>query len=207
MEKRWKTAFFVLLSAFLLFLFALIGSYYYFFPSVKEQPLTIDDSQDPGSSMFTVSTTKQQLNWLINEQLAQYERSRKMNLHVSLTDTIVLTGSFTIFSADIPFEMRFKPLALQNGDIVLVEESFRLGRLLLPEEKVLQFIKNGIDLPDWIQILPDKEKIYVALTEVTLENQFYLKAEKINLQTNEIQFLVYRLPEERRKAGKTPVPS
>jgi uncharacterized protein YpmS len=194
MVKRWKIAFYTVLAVFLVFILVLIGLFYYFFPPAGESQLTIDHGQKFGEQMFTASTTKEQVERLINEQLQSYDQQTNLKLVVALEDNIALNGTIKIFESDIAFEMKFKPVAQKNGDLVLIEDSFRLGRVPLPEDKVLEFIKKGTSLPDWVQVLPDQEKIYVALTEIELEDQFYLKAKEINLKENIIEFLVYKIP-------------
>lgn len=196
MVKRWKIAFYSVFIVFFAFIMTLAGLFYVYLSPVDESELKLDEQQDTGQPMFTVSSSKQQLTRLINQQLQGYEQKKNLHLRVDLQNEIILDGALSIFGSDIAFEMRFKPVAQENGDLILKEESFQLGKVLLPQDKVLEFIKKGTSLPDWVQVLPDKERIYIALTEIKLEDQFYLKAKDINLGKNIIQFSVYKIAEE-----------
>ncbi|HEX6922974.1 MAG TPA: YpmS family protein [Bacillales bacterium] len=194
MRKGWKIAFFSLLSVFLAFVVTLIGLYNYYLPSVEESDFSIDTEISSDDPIFTVSTTKQQLQSLVNRKIKQYNKMDSIKYKLLIKDDMILKGAITILGNNIGFEMKFTPKVVDNGNLILQEHSIRLGLLNLPVGRVMGYIKKSTDLPEWVKILPEKQKVYIDLKAIHIEDQFYLKARQFDLEHNKIKFSVYTLP-------------
>ncbi|HEX7064773.1 MAG TPA: YpmS family protein [Bacillales bacterium] len=194
MNKGWKIAFFTTLVVFFGFIVTLIGLFDHYLPSVEKTDFSIDTEVSTRKPIFTVTTTKQQLQPLINRKIQQYNKMDNIKYKLIMKDDMILKGAITLLGNNIEFEMKFTPKVVDNGNLMLQEKSIRLGLLQLPVGRVLGYIKNSADLPEWVKILPDKQKIYIALKDIHIEDQFYLRAQKFNLKENKIKFSVYTLP-------------
>ncbi len=145
-----------------------------------------------GEQIFTINSSKEQLNFLIKEQLSKLKTgTSKFDYDVKLSDKVTVSGFFTFFSDQVEFSMDFEPQVLDNGNLILKEEAIRLGALSLPGDKILEFIKGSTDLPPWVEIDDNKETILVKLTEIELKERLYLKAKSFDLENDDIQFEMY----------------
>ncbi|TCP29278.1 uncharacterized protein YpmS [Scopulibacillus darangshiensis] len=190
MKNKWKTAFFTLIIIILIVVIAIIGTFIGLVGSPSTSPNVKNDAPHVDSPIFMVQASKRHLSDMVNNELQKHQ-SGTLTYNVDFDKDVTLYGYLGLLGLDIPFNMSFSPV-VKNGDIILKEKSVHLGRISLPEEEVLKFIKKGTELPDWVIIQPDKKQIYVNLTKMKLKDRFYLKAKKINLSENDIEFNVYQ---------------
>lgn len=166
---------------------------------VNNNDLDNTSKQEPkqGKPIFNIESSKEQLNFLISEQLTDLKsgRNSKFDYDVKLKDTVQVSGYFTFFSNQVDFTMDFEPQVLDNGNLILKEESIKLGALKLPGEKILEFIKGSTKLPPWVEINDNEETILVKLTEYKFQDQLFLKAESFDLEKDDIRFKVYYITE------------
>lgn len=198
MTKRWKFAFFALLIVFIAFIITLFILYRHYLPPAEKTDYSVDTKMSADDPMFTVSTTKQQLESLANQQLKEYndKGSLKYALDMQKND-VVLKGAITLIGYQVPYEMKFTPKVVEGGNLMLIQHSIRLGLFNLPVDRVLEYIKQSADLPDWVKILPEKKKVYIALKDIRIEDKFYLQARQFDLKNNRIRFSVYMLPDKK----------
>ncbi|WP_050180647.1 YpmS family protein [Domibacillus robiginosus] len=186
---KWKVAFFLLLgsvAALFAILFILI-----FLPSGAEKPAMVEVE---GETAFHVTSSKAELNQLVNYYLAKEAGSAPIDYDVYIGNDVELYGSFPVFGTDIDYYMTFEPEAMENGDIVLRQKGLRVGLLDIPASYVLKTADSAYAFPDWVHVVPDEERIYVSLAEMRLDNGMRVKAESFNLAKDDIQFAVL-LPE------------
>lgn len=93
-----------------------------------------------------------------------------------------------IFHTDIQMKLTFEPIALENGDLLLKQKEISIGHLPLPVSYVMNFIENQYNFPDWVDIQPNEEEIYVHLTKMDLKNGMLVEAKTFDLEKNIIQF-------------------
>lgn len=193
MGNRWKVAFFALLVVFVALMVSLVAVYEHYLPSAKKTDFSVQDQINPDEPIFTITSTKQQLQALVNDKLGEYSGKSNVQYHVEMKDNLVLKGTLNFLGSDIEFAMELTPKVVDGGNMVLKEQSIRLGTFNLPVSRVMQYVQNSTKLPDWITILPDKEEVYVSLQDIHIEDQFYLKAQEFDLQKNQIKFSLYGL--------------
>ena len=167
-------------------------------PPAEKTDYSIDTKMSTDDPMFTVSTTKQQLESLANQQLKEYndKGSLKYALDMQKND-VVLKGAISLIGYQVPYEMKFTPKVVEGGNLMLIQHSIRLGLFNLPVDRVLEYVKQRADLPDWVKILPEKKKVYIALKDIRIEDKFYLQARQFDLKNNRIRFSVYMLPDKK----------
>ncbi|HET7628162.1 MAG TPA: YpmS family protein [Bacillales bacterium] len=195
MKKGWKFAFFALLIVFAAFLAVLYGLYQHYLPEAGDSTFSIEGDVEPGKPIFSVSTTKQQLQPMINARIKRYNRMDRIRYKVVMKKDLIIKGVLDFLGSDIEFAMKMEPKVLRNGNMILKEKSIRLGLLQLPVPSVLKYIKDSADLPKSIKIAPKKKEVYVDLKSIHIEDQFYLAAKTFDLKKNKITFAVYTLPE------------
>lgn len=192
MEMKWKRAFFVLSGIFIVLILGIVILYFSLFlsPTNETQHMNPPNLSNT-STVFTITSHKKELTQLINQQLKN-KKDGNISYSVSLQDHVQLKGNIKILSGSIPFIMQFDPKVTPSGQISLIEKSFQLGRLYLPEDQVLKFIKNGTTLPKWIVIDPKKKQIDIELNKLPINGTFYLKADTIDLKHDNIKFTIYQ---------------
>lgn len=190
MEKKernlWKILFFTLsgiVLAALVMIFALIG-----IPS--EVPLPEESATDEQYPMLEVTSSKESLNEIIEQIIQDQKTDRSLDFNMVLTDSVELYTVIPVFDREIQLKMTFQPETLDNGDIILKQETMQLGQMRLPVSYVLNFISKQASLPEWMLIDPANEQIYIALSEIDMQGNLKLKANRMNLAEDDISFHV-----------------
>ena len=190
MEKKernlWKILFFTLLGivfAVLVTIFVLIG-----IPS--EVPLPENKASEEQQPVLEITSNKESLNTIIEEAIQKKKTDYSLDFSMVLTDSVELYTVIPVFNREIQLKMTFEPVTLDNGDIILKQETMKLGQMRLPVSYVLNFINKQANLPEWMMINPENEQIYIALSEVELQGNLKLKANRMNLAEDDISFHV-----------------
>lgn len=139
---------------------------------------------------FTIISTKKDLNQLMNSYLDDLSKKKNMEYSVSLEDDVMLQGTILAFGKEVSLTMTFEPVVQKNGDLLLKQKAIKLGRLQLPSKKVLDYLRDNYELPEWVQVEPKKEQVYVALTEMKTKSNFKVKVEKFNPEKNQFAFKI-----------------
>lgn len=192
MDQRWKTAFFSLATFLCLLLIAFIVLLYMLFSDVETNQKKYTAHSIDGKTIFTVETTKERLNYLIQSQLEKLKYNREnVDFTVELDDKVNVKGSLNIFDRNVDFHMLLEPVVQDNGDLLLKQEGFYIGQLPVPSKQVLKFIQTSAKLPDWVIIQPNDGFIYIALNEIEASDDLRVKANTINLENDDISFEIY----------------
>jgi uncharacterized protein YpmS len=189
MNNRWKIAFYSLLVAIILIPIIVLQI---LFPESNFHLGKTDQYDKEGTPVFEIQTEKEQLNFLINDQLNKLKKGRSdIDYFVEFNDEVSVKGFLTFFQRKIQFEMMFEPKVQENGDLLFQEKMIKLGVINLPGDKILEFIEGSTDLPKWVTINSDKESILFKLTEIKFKKDMYVKAEEFDLRNNDLRFKVY----------------
>lgn len=184
---RWKRLFYLLLGVNGAVLITIIVFGALFFSHSSEDVIPPNQTQDQNDVYFQVKTNKQDLNKIINHYLEE-EFSGKIDYKLILTDEVELYGSLPVFSSEVEMKMTFEPHALENGDIELEQKTMSIGKLSLPVPLVLEFIQDSYEMPEWVVIQPDKEKIYLSLQNMKLKSNLKVRVEEFQLKNDDILF-------------------
>ena len=190
MEKKerniWKILFFTLsgiVLAVIVALFVLIG-----IPS--EVPLPENSATENEYPALEVTSSKDSLNEIIAQMIQKQKTTQSLDFSMVLTDSVELYSVIPVFNREIQLKMTFQPETLENGDIILKQETMQLGLMRLPVSYVLNFISNQASFPEWMIIDPGNEQIYIALSEIEMPNNLKLEANRMNLAEDDISFYV-----------------
>lgn len=185
-RNRWKT-FFLILGllniAVIIVVAALLLSPV---DDVKQPEKTVRDLGD--SSEFVVRTTKENLNDLVNAYLDNVLDDTDLHYEISFEDDLHLIGELPLFSATVPLSVHLEPFVQDDGNVKLKVNSISLGQLDLPAKKIMKYIDDYLVMPKWVTVNPKEEEIYVALTEMEIKSNFNVRAEVIDLESNNIAF-------------------
>ncbi|QKY70548.1 YpmS family protein [Lentibacillus sp. CBA3610] len=185
-KNKWKRLFFWLLglnvAAFLL-ITALI-----FWPVSHTETPEPSDENTERSTEFTVRTTKQNLNELVNAYIDKLLEGSSHQYSVSLDEDVELVGQLPVFSSSVPVSVRLEPLVQENGDVVLQQKSISIGQLSLPNQKIMEYLDRYLPMPEWVTIDPANEEIYVAVTDMEIRSNFHVSVEHIDLEANDLAF-------------------
>jgi uncharacterized protein YpmS len=181
--KKWKVLCIGLLSINFLIAVLLIGLIF--------QPVNdVDFSKQPevvGDAELSVLAKKEDLNTLIDKYLKKEFNNQPLNYDVNLTDVVEVYGTIQAFDNDLDIQMAFEPVVQENGDILLEQQSLSVGKLQLPVRTVLRYVNNNFKLPEYVQIDPKNESVYVALQQLKLKSDFRVKVEKFDLENDDIR--------------------
>ncbi|MFE8702101.1 YpmS family protein [Cytobacillus sp. FJAT-54145] len=184
MSNSWKKLFFILLGinvATILFVLVVINI------PTRDDDLDLEYSNHEYVD-FNIHSNKDNLNKVINHYIEKEGLKSPIAYQVILGDEVELYGTLKVFTQDIEMKLTFEPEALENGDLILKQQSISIGQLHLPVDYVLKFIRDKYDFPEWVSIQPNEELIYVALQKMKLKSNLRVKVEKFDLKNDDIEF-------------------
>ncbi|MCH1626361.1 YpmS family protein [Ferdinandcohnia quinoae] len=185
-KNKWKILFFVVISinCIALLYFCIMT----FLPSDTEIPKMELNKQD-GIELGVV-TNKEDLTKLINNYLKKESKDIPLDYKVLLTDKVMLIGTITVFEKEIDIVLTFEPEALDNGDLLLRQESITLGQLELPVTYVMRYISDHYALPEWVKIDPKNQLVYANLSEMEVKSNMKIKVDNFNLKNDNLKFKI-----------------
>ncbi|CQR46096.1 hypothetical protein BN1058_00343 [Paraliobacillus sp. PM-2] len=193
MQRNWKRLFIGLLSINLfivILLFILLFSPTADTPTIPEQV-----TEEKAGAAFTVRSSKQNLSQLVNTYLDKALHDTKGKYTVQFEEDVQFHGSVRAFNTDIPVSIRMEPIVQKNGDLILQQKEMSLGLLLLPKNKILEYVNKQVDLPDWVVIDPKNEQIHVAVTQMDIKSNFNVRIQQFDLENNQLSFRI-KVPNE-----------
>jgi uncharacterized protein YpmS len=187
-EWSWKQLFIgivgvnvLLVSLFFLFLLWPVSD--------TEVPIKEYIEEEPGAE-FTITSSKQNLNELVNEYVDSFMRDKEDIYTVKLDENVQLLGSIEAFDTDIPISITLEPSVQENGDLVLYASDMSLGLLGLPEKKILEYVKKELSTPEWVEIDPNNQLIYIGVTQIEVKSNFKVKVQSFDLKNDHITFRI-----------------
>ncbi|MEH7176555.1 YpmS family protein [Neobacillus vireti] len=187
MINKWKRGFFLLLGLNALIVILLISLI--FIPADKNGKIH-PGVPNNNSVSFEVTSNKDDLNRLINQYIKKEAGDSPVEYSVRLENEVELYGAIQFFSQELDLKLTFKPEALENGDLVLKQQSISLGSLHLPVSYVLKFIKENYKLPNGVDIQPNDKLIYVNMQQLKLKSDVKIKANRFDLIKDDIGFTI-----------------
>jgi uncharacterized protein YpmS len=190
MKNNWKVAFFFLLGVVVI----LIVTLFFMASTPFDRPDT--DSKDIGITedehvSLLVRTNKADLNKVINHYLVEEGFTGPIDYQVFVKDQVELYGMVPVFGQNLEMLLTFEPQALENGDLLLKQKSISIGSLNLPVAYVMKIIQQNYKLPNWVEIQPKNESIYVSLQEMKLKSDIKVRANSFNLKRDDISFTLW----------------
>lgn len=187
LNNKWRTSFFLLAViniGIIVWLLSLV-----FLPS-SYTLVNVDKEKQSSDAEFTIVSTKENLEQLANEYLSELSTQTVFDYSITLDRNVTLTGNIKAFEQTIPIKVELNPVVQENGDLVLEQERISLGQLPLPNKKVLEFVKDNYNLPEWVVVNPNEENIYVGVTQMETASNFNIRVDRFNLNSNQLAFKI-----------------
>jgi len=140
---------------------------------------------------FNVHLSKTQVNRLVSYYLNDYLKDSPIKYQLVVGDSAVLSGNFQFLGAKVGFNLEFDPYVLDNGDVQLKARKLNVGSLPVPISFVLNYVGHSYKLPKWVSLSEKKETVTLHLSQYKLENGMQLRAQKIDLMGNSVDFAIY----------------
>lgn len=187
LNNKWRTSFWLLALinlGIVIWLVALV-----FLPS-SYTIVNVDQKKESPDAEFTIVSTKENMEQLANEYLSELSTQTVFDYSITLDRNVTLSGNIKAFDQIIPINVELHPEVQENGDLILRQEKISLGKLPLPNKKVLEFVKENYNLPEWVIVNPNEENIYVAVTQMDTASNFNVKVDRFNLNSNQLAFKI-----------------
>lgn len=188
MRNVWKVMFFGLLSVILIA--TAVIAFLLFRPVEGEQANASQEAPPESRAEFEVITNREDLTIVANRFIEE-ELGGSIDYSVLFDDRVKLNGEIPIFSTSIDFQMSFEANALENGNLLLTQESLSLGAIDLPVSSVLKFIDDSYEFPEWVVMEPQNQQIVVQVTEIDVAQGLNVKTNQFDLEDDEISFSIY----------------
>lgn len=191
--KKWKTAFFVLLLAIIVFFTV---AYFSLFSNVKNPNLTeFTSTQEQSTSTFTAEVTLNAIDLQTLLQQSLLELTEGSVPEIKVGEKIHLLGSLEVLGLPITYNLQGEPFLLEDGNLQIKIEKIKLGNLSLPIQQSLQILKSQIDPALPIEINTDEEVIHFLFSDIQTETVQEIKLLDINKELQEYTFEI-TLPKE-----------
>jgi len=187
MVNKWKVLFIMLLSSLVVFLVVGIVWFTQTFSELANEEFTKPSSESRDGASFTITTTKEDLNSWLQQELSKEEDAEMYDLYID--DAVYMETRVEAFGLLIPIEMKLSPHVTEEGNLELVEEHFQVGNFSLPSERVFQLIEATVDLPEWIYVLAEDRKFYVDVRE-GVSDEIDINIHSFDLENNNIELII-----------------
>lgn len=186
--KKWRFAFFILLAVNVL---ALVGVVLYMTTPPKDYTSyqALKNAPAAGNTVV-VNTTKADFEGIANTYIQDAMKDQPIPLALSVNHDVSLSTELTIFSVTLPILMKFEPLVQEDGNLLLEQKSVEVGMLDIPPESALKLLRDSVELPDFMEVMPAEEEVLLKLTEIPLDDGISVRAASFNLQEDDIRLLV-----------------
>lgn len=142
-------------------------------------------------SVMHVSFTKKELNRLIDNYLKSYLKQGDVQYTLTVGNHAVVKGSFKFFGAKINFGLQCDPYVQTNGNILLKATRLNVGTLSVPITYVMGYVAKNYNLPEMVHLDSKENTIVLRLNQFDLGNGLRVKADRIDLQHDEIDLTGY----------------
>ena len=186
--KKWRFAFFILLAINAL---ALVGIILYVTTPPKDYTSyqALESTQAAGNTVV-VNTTKADFEGIANTYIQDAMKDQSIPLALAVNDDVSLSTELTIFSVTLPILMKFEPLVQEDGNLLLEQKSVEVGMLDIPPESALKLLRDSVELPEFMEVMPAEEEVLLKLTDIPLADGISVRAASFNLQEDDIRLLV-----------------
>jgi uncharacterized protein YpmS len=186
--KIWRLAFFVLLG---LNVLAVLAFFIFVITPAKGHSLANADSVEAidGNSVV-LNVTKADFEGIANSYIQREMADSPIPLALSVNGDVSLSTEFEVFSVTLPILLKFDPYVQEDGNLLLVQKSVEVGMLDIPPESALKLLRDSVDLPKFMEVMPKEEEVLLKLTEIPLEGGITVQATSFNLKKDDIRLRI-----------------
>lgn len=186
--KKWRFAFLVLLAVNMIALIAFL--LFITTPSDDYTSHETESTPPPQGHTVVVNTTKADFEGIANSFIADAMEGQPMPLRLSVTDRVSLSTELTVFRFALPILLTFDPVVLPDGNLLLEQRSVEVGQLDIPPEAALKLLRDSVDLPEFMEVIPQDEEVLLKLTDIPINRGISVRASSFDLEEDDIRLLV-----------------
>ncbi|MCR6110231.1 YpmS family protein [Bacillus sp. A301a_S52] len=183
--NKWKIAFFILTATVILVIMSTVGWLYFGLPNLATNDFAPPKISNKDGASFSVETSREDLNFWLQNELNNEEEAEFYSIYID--DAVYFEATVDAFGITLPIYMVLSPHVTEEGNVELLEESFSVGNISLPSTRVFELIESRTDLPEWISVIPNEQKLYVNVREGISED-VEIKVTSFDLSLNDIRF-------------------
>src|SRR5699024_9399264 len=166
---NWKKRFIILITINIVLIVLFVMFVYSPIPKTELEESS-QEYKSENSSEFIVRTTKQNVNNLFNAYIDKLLANSKHDYTINLEEDVQLLGELPIFSNSVLVILHYDPVVKDNGELVLQKKSNSVSKLKIPNKKIMKYRKKYLPVPEWVIIPPDKESVYVKVSEMNIKS-------------------------------------
>ncbi|EQC1984294.1 YpmS family protein [Listeria innocua] len=184
-RNYWKWICLTLISLLILLAGWLYVTVFVLSPQEEPTPSLISNKSN---IEFQTSTTKSDLNQLISSYIEEFSKEQDIGYKVFVANNVNFAAEAKIFGEPVELRLKFSPKVVDNGNIELSLTDMSVGALPLPVSYVMNYVNKNYKFPEWVTVLPKKEKIYLSLDKLKLKGDTKVRADTLNLKKDDISF-------------------
>ncbi|MBC1352052.1 DUF2140 family protein [Listeria innocua] len=184
-RNYWKWICLTLISLLILLAGWLYVTVFVLSPEEEPTPSLISNKSN---IEFQTSTTKSDLNQLISGYIEEFSKEQDIGYKVFVANNVNFTAEAKIFGEPVELRLKFSPKVVDNGNVELSLTDMSVGALPLPVSYVMNYVNKNYKFPEWVTVLPKKEKIYLSLDKLNLKGDTKVRADTLNLKKDDISF-------------------
>lgn len=184
-RNYWKWTSLILISLLVIFAGWIYLSVFVVSPQKEPTPSLISNKS---AVEFQTSTTKSDLNQLISTYIDEFSNEQDIGYKVFVANNVNFTAEAKIFDEPVELHLKFAPKVVDDGNVELTLKDLSVGALPLPVSYVMNYVNKNYKFPDWVTIIPKKEKIYLALDKLKLKGDTKVRVDTLDLKKDDISF-------------------
>ncbi|MBC1515769.1 YpmS family protein [Listeria immobilis] len=184
-RNYWKWTSLILISLLVIFAGWIYLSVFVVSPQKEPTPSLISNKS---AVEFQTSTTKSDLNQLISTYIDEFSNDQDIGYKVFVANNVNFTAEAKIFDEPVKLHLKFAPKVVDDGNVELTLKDLSVGALPLPVSYVMNYVNKNYKFPDWVTIIPKKEKIYLALDKLKLKGDTKVRVDTLDLKKDDISF-------------------
>ena len=138
------------------------------------------------NTKIDLTLNRDQLNALAKTYLTD-DSNGKYQVKVN-SDNVVANTTVTIFGQKLDAQLTMDPKTTDDGNIILAVQKVELGRLDLPVNVAMGYIKAMYSGPKGVSIQPDQQQNALDLSKLTNKNGWTVRADQFDLKENRFAF-------------------
>lgn len=186
----WKRAFWLLASFNAAILLAIVLLIVFPTGAGLPDPPSLSEHTDRSAghaSRLLVTATAADMDGIVNRLLANRQHEN-LRYRIKFGDPIRVLGTLEVFGQGLEMEARFRPEVMESGDLMLVTDGMRIGRLPAPASTILSYVRTYCELPDWMSIEDDGNRVILWLTRMPAGEGLELRALEMNAEQDRYRF-------------------
>src|SRR5699024_4911490 len=109
---------------------------------------------------------------------------------ISIEENVQLFGELPIFSTSVAVLIHFAPVVQDKDELVLEHKPISVVNIKVLNKNIMQYLKQYLPVPEWVIIQPDKESVYVKVSEMNIKSNFEVGVQRFDLDDNVIAFRI-----------------